>query len=164
MRASLLDDPLYDPDDDPLLLSAETEPMKPIRATYVTLTGEKRAQTDLLEQLGCVYAYVGAQNLFYLDQADSLAIRGRACALLMHAGNPEPDHAEIAAKAEAMLVDLVHEQAAERYLRSAVHTPVSVAVRKAAQELRAEADEILARHGVAIKARVAHAVAESEAA
>jgi hypothetical protein len=157
MRASQLDDPLYLPDDD----FDAAEPMKPIRFEYLTTTYDLRIQTDMLERLGLVHAFVG-RNLYAVNECDSNSLRLTATELLMHEGFAAPSEDAITVRAEQLLRRAVAEQAAS-FARSALHE-MSPEVRRYSQEWRAQADVELAARGVDMKARIAAAVSEFEAA
>lgn len=145
-------------DNDPLLL--QDAPMRPIRLQYVTLTTERALLVDTLERLGLAHAWVGRQ-LFALNETDSNAIRLTAREFLADDGIADPTDAELTHRVEQLLMQLVFESAGT-VERSALRDPSRVA--QIAQEMRAQADADLAAHGVDMKARIAHAVAESEAA
>lgn len=139
--------------------------MQPIRFEYQTLSEAKRIQVDMLERLGLVYVTVRG-NLFAATEGDSIALRISARELLDADGIREEDMSEamVQDRAAQLLRQLVFEQAATQPITALRPTPVSVEVQRFAQELRAEADAILASKGIEMKAKIAHAVAEIEAA
>lgn len=157
MRASLIDDPLYQPDDD----FDTPEPMKPIRLQYVTLTTERALLVDTIERLGLVNVWVG-QQLYALNECDSTRVTLDATAALMDSGITTPTAEQVARRAQAMLLNLVLDSAGT-VERSALRDPAFTA-KAVGQQRRREADAILARHGAAIRANIAHAIAETEAA
>lgn len=127
------------------------EPMQPIKLRYFSHSRERDAQVQTCVDLGLVCITLGV-NVYAATDADSIALRVQAREQLA----PSAEDAEVAAKAARLLRDLVVSQAAA-YPVSAVRD-ASLTVDKAAQAMRAHADEILAAHGVAIKARVAATV------
>ena len=138
------------------------EPMHPIRFEYLTTTRDLAVQTDMLERLGLVYVFVG-RNLFALNECDSNSLRLSAREQLEAEGlaNEFITTHVMTRRTESLLRQLVIQQAG-----SVAHTALRDPSRvdRLAQELRAQADADLAAHGVDLKARLAHAVAESEAA
>jgi hypothetical protein len=158
MRASQLQDPLYEPE--PFDFD-RPDPMRPIRLQYVTLTAEKRLLADTCERLGLAHAWVGVQ-LHALNECDTTRIRLDARQELAAEGIAEPSEDAVARRVERLLTALVIAQRVT-VTRSALHH-ASVAVEKVAQEMRASADAELLAHGVDMKARIANAVSEYEAA
>ena len=155
MRAAAYDELA---DDDPLLLS--DEPMKPIRLQYVTLATERALLVDTVERLGLAHVWVGHQ-LYALNECDTNSLRLDAREQLARDVAGEPSEAQVTRRGEALLVQLVLETAGT-VERSALRDPSRVD--KLAQEMRAQADADLAAHGVDMKARIAAAVSEWEAA
>lgn len=136
------------------------EPMQPIRFEYLTTTRDIAIQTDMLERLGLVHTFVGRQ-LYALNECDGNACRMAAIELLLDQGI-EPTEQLIADGCAQLLTKVVLETAGT-VAHSALRRP-SLAVDRLAQDLRAEADEILARRGVEIRANVLSRIAEIEAA
>lgn len=158
MRASQLDDPLYESDD--LDLDAP-EPMTPIRLQHVTHETERKLLIDTCERLGLIFTFVG-QNMFALSECESNSVRLTATEQLMREGIAEPTAERVTERGSGLLRQLVIENA-RQVGRSALHA-VSPEVERFAREQRALADVELAVRGVDMKARIAHAIAESEAA
>lgn len=140
----------------------QPEPMRPIRLEYLTTTRDRAIQTDVLERLGLLHTFVG-QNLFALNEPDSISLALEAVEQLHAEGNEEPDEVEAQQRAEILLARLVVHEAEQSGRRSAITTPVSVAVQRIAEQLRADADAILEARGIQIRADLAKAVAESAA-
>jgi hypothetical protein len=125
MRASQLQDPLYEPE--PFDFDA-AEPMRPIRLQYVTLSAEKQLLVDTCERLGLVHVWVG-QSLYALNECDSNAVRLTAREQLTRDGLAESfiTEAAVTRRAEALVVRCVIEQG-QTVERSALRTSIAATV------------------------------------
>lgn len=106
MRASLMNDPLYDAGTDDDFDLDVPEPMRPIRLQYVTYTDDRALLVNTCERLGLVHVWVG-QHLYALNECDTTRIRLDARAALHREGQAEASELDVARRVEAEMKALV---------------------------------------------------------